>query len=291
MTDRPVLRNVRSADGTTIGFFTLGSGPGLVVVGGSLAEGQNYLRLARSLATGFTVHVVDRRGRGRSGPQGPGYDLGTEVADLLAVLAATGARTVFGHSFGGLVCLETALASTELERVAAYEPGVLINGCMPGDWLPRFSELLGQGDTRGAFATMVRSVGFAPPALSAMPLWCAKLILRLVVRGEDWRHKESLLGTQALEHGLLSSVTDSPARYAGVRAQVLVLVGGDSPGFSGSDLLAGLTGAIPGSTGESLDGLGHTAPSEDDPDAVADAVLRWLRPAAPEPQPAPLVGR
>ena len=87
MSDRSAT--VRSADGTPIGYRSLGSGPGLVVVGGALRSGQDYVELARHVAPHATVHLMDRRGRGSSGPQGVGYSLATEIEDLLAVQAAT----------------------------------------------------------------------------------------------------------------------------------------------------------------------------------------------------------
>jgi pimeloyl-ACP methyl ester carboxylesterase len=87
---------VRSCDGTAIAYHSLGTGPGVIVVGGAMAAGQDYLPLARVLARSFAVHVVDRRGRGGSGPQGPGYCIGKECQDLLAVQAPTGATAVFG---------------------------------------------------------------------------------------------------------------------------------------------------------------------------------------------------
>ncbi|MFC6903465.1 alpha/beta fold hydrolase [Nonomuraea dietziae] len=131
-------RTVSSTDGTPISYQTIGAGPGLIVLGGALRTSQDYLPLASALARSFTVHVVDRRGRGASGPQGPQYTLGKEVEDLLAVQAETGARLAFGHSYGGLVILETARSFQVFERIAVYEPGVPVgplhrlDGPLPG---------------------------------------------------------------------------------------------------------------------------------------------------------------
>ena len=76
---------VTSADGTTIAYETLGTGAGLIVVGGVLSTARNYMDLGRELAGSFTVHLMERRGRGASGPQGPGYSIEKECEDLLAV--------------------------------------------------------------------------------------------------------------------------------------------------------------------------------------------------------------
>lgn len=145
---------VTSSDGTVIGYQTLGSGEGVILIGGTLRSARDYLALARLLARSLTVHVMDRRGRGASGPQGAGYSIEKECEDLLAVHHQTGAAMVFGHSYGGLVSLETTRRSGAFRRVAVYEPGVSVAGSMPVSWLGDYRRLLAAGDTRGAFAVM-----------------------------------------------------------------------------------------------------------------------------------------
>ena len=88
-----------SGDGTTIGYCSLGEGPGLVVVGGVLSRGSEHLALAQLLAQDFEVHVMDRRGRPKSGPQRPGHSVDDECADLIAVAQpAARHRAHRGHS-------------------------------------------------------------------------------------------------------------------------------------------------------------------------------------------------
>lgn len=53
---------VTSADGTTIGYRRLGSGPGVVLLSGGFLAAQHYMDLAGALSGAFTVYVVDRRG-------------------------------------------------------------------------------------------------------------------------------------------------------------------------------------------------------------------------------------
>ena len=129
-------RVVDSRDGTAIGYGTLGAGEGVIVLGGALRSGRDYLPLARELARSYQVEVIDRRGRGRSGPHGGRYGIEREVEDLLAVQAQTGATAVFGHSYGGLIALEAARASSVFSDVIAYEPGVSIGGSIPSMTAP-----------------------------------------------------------------------------------------------------------------------------------------------------------
>jgi pimeloyl-ACP methyl ester carboxylesterase len=62
-------RTATAADGTTIAYTTLGSGPALILVDGAFCYRENgpTSDLAPLLAEHFTVFAYDRRGRGASG--------------------------------------------------------------------------------------------------------------------------------------------------------------------------------------------------------------------------------
>jgi pimeloyl-ACP methyl ester carboxylesterase len=271
-------RAVRSIDGTTISYETLGAGEGLLVVGGALRAARDYLPFARALSDSFTVHVIDRRGRGHSGPQGAEYSIAHESEDLLAVQAETGATIVFGHSYGGLVALEAARHSAVFSEVVVYEPGVSIAGSIPGAWMGRYRERLAARDPWGAFATMARGAGAAPPALERMPLWSVKLILRLFIKQQQWQQIEPLLHATLAEHEQVAALDDTTLdRYQTIAARVLLLGGANSRWFARTGLLAHLPDAIPNCTGELINGLDHTAPDEKAPELIAHRVRRHLR--------------
>lgn len=67
---RFALGEVRSGDGTTIGYQWLGTGPAVILLHGAGQWSGNLTLLAQALSGEFTVYVPDRRGRGRSGPYG-----------------------------------------------------------------------------------------------------------------------------------------------------------------------------------------------------------------------------
>lgn len=138
----PQSLTATSADGTAIGYFSFGSGAPVIVVPGALSTASDYFRFASALAKDFTVHVMERRGRGRSGPQGGEYGIDREREDLIAVQAATGATLLVGHSFGGLIALESARDHPVFDRIVLYEPGVSIDGSIPTDWITRYEEFL-----------------------------------------------------------------------------------------------------------------------------------------------------
>ncbi|MGO9903617.1 MAG: alpha/beta fold hydrolase [Solirubrobacteraceae bacterium] len=265
-----------SRDGTAIGYQTLGAGEGLLVVGGAWRSARDYLSLARALTSSFTVHLIDRRGRGGSGPQGENYSIERELEDLFAVQVQTGATIVFGHSYGGLVALEAARHSTIFSDVVVYEPGVTVAGSIPLSWIARYRELLAAGDRRGAFAAMVRGAGGAPPALERMPLWYVKLVLRLFIKEDEWRRIDPLLETGLAEHEQVAGLDEpTAARYETVASRVILLGGGNTrPQFT--TLFDHLTATIPNCTSEIIAGLDHLAPDDTAPGLVADRIGQHL---------------
>jgi pimeloyl-ACP methyl ester carboxylesterase len=110
-----------SADGTTIGYRKLGGGPGVVLLSAGFLAAQHYMGLAEALSDAFTVYVMDRRGRELSRPPGDRYSMARECEDVEALLAATGARLVFGHSSGALVALRAVLTLPQVDKIAVYE--------------------------------------------------------------------------------------------------------------------------------------------------------------------------
>jgi pimeloyl-ACP methyl ester carboxylesterase len=268
-----ITNTVKSLDGTTIAFHTMGSGPGLVIVGGVLSDASNYLRLAEALAHAFTVHVIERRSRPGSGAQRPGHSIDDECDDLTAVARATNSRSAFGHSFGGLVTLETARRRPIFDHVAVYEPGVPLRGGLATGWLDGYRRRLEAGDRRGAFAWMVKSSGFAPKPVAAMPLGTLSLILRLGIRGEQWERIDRLLGANLVEHELLANL-DAPNldRFDTITAHVLLMAGTRSPNAISGPLLDELAVHIPSSRVTTLSGLAHAAP-ETRPSRMAAALL------------------
>lgn len=241
-----------------------------------MRSGRDYIALGRLLAESFTVHVMDRRGRGASGPQGSQYSIDKERMDLLAVQSKTGATRVFGHSYGGFVCLETACYEDAFGQMALYEPGVTINGSIPNEWMPRYRERLARGDTRGAFASMVKYGGFAPKTLTKMPLWYVRLILRAAIRERQWRQMEPLLGTNLAEHEQQALLDDGTVdRYATIKSQTLLCGGTKSPGFITTEPMEALRQTIPNSRLTLLERLDHLA-AEKKPAELAECLKSFF---------------
>ncbi|HSR22268.1 MAG TPA: alpha/beta hydrolase, partial [Candidatus Eisenbacteria bacterium] len=161
---------VTSSDGTRIEYTTDGAGPGLVVVSGALLAGKDYRALTQKLRTTFTVHAMDRRGRGGSGAQGARYSIERECEDLDAVLRETGARYVFGHSYGGLVALQGALRlPSRIDGVAAFEPAVSVDASLPSAFMPAAAEAIARRRYGRAMALVLTGLELAGP-LGRLPM-------------------------------------------------------------------------------------------------------------------------
>jgi pimeloyl-ACP methyl ester carboxylesterase len=270
-----------SSDGTTIAYSSVGAGPAIVIVGGVLSDGENYLQLAEALADQYTVHVMERRARAGSGPHRPGHSIEDECADLVAVATATDSRLAFGHSFGGLVVLETARRQPTFDEVFVYEPGVPVRGQLTAGWLDGYQRLLLRGDRRGAFAWMIKEAGFAPRPLRLAPLWYVRFMLRIAIRGPKWSRLDHLLEANLVEHRLLATL-DAPTldRFATITAHTVLMAGTKSPAAISGPLLDELASNIPDSQIEILPGLGHLAP-EDDPIRIAQTMRIHARDPLP----------
>jgi hypothetical protein len=97
-----------------------------------------------------------------------------------------------------------------------------------------------------------------------------------VIRAQQWRQMEPLLGSNLAEHEQAISLDDGTVdRYAPISARVLLLGGQKSPSFITTDLFDVLRHTIPGSAAEILDGLDHDAPEEKAPDVVGERVRQF----------------
>ena len=261
-----------STDGTAIAFQTRGRGPGLVIVPGNNRMAHNYDALAELLSTAFTVHVMERRGRGASGPQGADYRLEKETTDLSRILDATGASRVFGHSYGGLVALQCARHEPRIERLAVYEPGVSIAGSLDTSWLPRFEEEEARGRQATAMAVFLRGTRLLPFSLP-MPLMT--VFAQIMLSGSDGREMRQLMHTTPNEMREIVSHDSDGAEYAEVQVPTVLLGGSKSPRYL-TDVLGRLAALMPSARAEIVDGLDHNAPDLNAPERIATLLLGFF---------------
>jgi pimeloyl-ACP methyl ester carboxylesterase len=280
--------SVESHDGTSLHYRTLGQGPGIVLLHGAMECGSSHLRMATALADGFTVHLPDRRGRGRSGPYGDDYGIRREVEDLAALLAATGAQDVFGVSAGGLVALEAALTLPAIRRIALYEPALLMAGSSRTSWLARFDDEMGRGRTAAALITSMKGLSLGPPILGALPRRLLEAMIDKSMRREEERSTgegmtmREYAPTLHYEGQLMAEMTGTLERFRAVTADVLLLGGSKGLPFLEPSLTA-LASTLPSVERIEFPGLHHGGSSDDSatnrggkPEIVARELRRFF---------------
>jgi pimeloyl-ACP methyl ester carboxylesterase len=273
---------VTSKDGTTIGYRQLGHGPGVVLLHGSMSSAHNHMQLAEALADAFTVYVVDRRGRGRSGPYSKDYSIRKDVEDLDALLTKTGAQNVFGVSSGGIICLQAALTLSAIHKVAIYEPPLFSNDSTPTAVLTRFDKEMAQGKVAAALITGMKGGQMGPPIFNVMPRWLLELLTNMAMKGEDKKGSGGYVPMRALAPTLhydfqltveMSGKLDS---FRAVCSEVLLLGGDKSPAYLKAALDA-LEQVLPHVKRVEFPGLGHAASWNTDRGGQPEPVAQELR--------------
>lgn len=258
--------HVASADGTAIAVWRTGSGPPLVLVHGTTADHTRWSRLLPRLESAFSIHALDRRGRGGSG-DARAHAVAREAEDVAAVVAAaarSGRAALLGHSYGAICCLEAALLTDRIDRLILYEPPLPLGvELVPRARRDRIGRLLEGGDPEGALLMFFREVVEVPEAqldvMRAHPVWPARVAAAHTIPRE-----------------LTIEVTYRPdfERLAAVRVPTLLLLGGASP-----DLVAEptrrLVRALPDARIAVIEGQQHVA-MDTVPDLFTDLVLGFL---------------
>jgi len=256
------IKTIASKDGTSIGYRQSGNGPGLIICHGGGRISQNYEKLARALSHKFTVYIPDRRGRGLSGPAGADYDIHKASEDLIAVISATRADFVFGHSAGGLIALETMLA-LPVKKLAVYEPPVSVNGSFPFDWLPDFEKALERGQRKKAMAISLK--GLQVEGIHKIPLWAVVVLINILSRIEGKKTKGTrmldLIPTLTADIEMAMKLDSRFEKYAGMNIPVSLMTGSNSPPYFHQGMNA-LAGVLKQSYTKIFAGFDHYSPEE-----------------------------
>lgn len=231
--DRPAVGNltrrveaITGPDGAPIKVHRVGSGPGVVVLHGAGVSVRDYRRLAARLATRFSVYLYNRRG-GPDAPALTGAETDrTDIDDLAAVLARTGARNLFGHSGGGFVALRAGL-DLPLDRIATYDAAIALDNVnFPRGFLAPFDDAVAAGDLTEAFVQMGRI--HPDTAAAKMPHWLQAVGVRGYLHTAWGKQMQQLLPTLSpTVHRILEHQAPASA-YAPIGAQVLLTYGSRS---------------------------------------------------------------
>jgi pimeloyl-ACP methyl ester carboxylesterase len=235
----------------------------------------DYAAFARALSEHFTVHTIERRGRGESGPQGNDYSIVKECEDVLALQAETGAALVVGHSYGGLVALEVARNNKAFSKIAVYEPGVSIDGSMPTAWMPGFEKKLSM--RRRVDALVEFTLADAPPRIQKTPRWLMKLLLLVLVScSHQYRQMLNLLDQNLREWQEIARLDSCCEHYREVGAGVLLMYGGRSDSKAVTLAMERLAAILPHSVTKEFPRLDHFGIERSAPQEVAKAVSDYF---------------
>ncbi|WP_347109158.1 alpha/beta hydrolase [Paenarthrobacter sp. S56] len=217
---------------------------GVVMIHGTLVTDSLYWPFARHLSVllGRPVHCYNRRGRGHSAPQPPGYSVETEVNDLESVMQASGSVDVVAHSYGGFVALNAVLSS-KINRLVTYDAAVSLSGNLHGRWRPELEEAVTAGQLDHAWAHLVQGLGTAGP-ISYLPMGALRTLSILSARTRLGAEMRSLLPTAVTEMRAVLATDSTLADFAKLETPTLMLSGGWSPSYFAETGRA-LAGAVP----------------------------------------------
>ena len=254
--------------------FSTGSGPALLLVHGAAADHTTFRVVGPRLAERFTVHAIDRRGRGASGDTEP-YAIEREFEDIATVasaLAQEAGRPVdaFGHSYGGRCVLGAALLTNDIDRVISYEGAPTPTGERYGDaaLALELAALADAGQDQILLETfLARVVGMTADELDryrADPVWPRRVAAAPTIARE-----------LAVESGAAAGLE----HLGRVRQPVLQVLGADSRREFGA-ATAALHDRLADGTVVVIPGARHAA-HHTHPDALVEAVTAFLATQAP----------
>ncbi|WP_193070988.1 alpha/beta fold hydrolase [Brevibacterium sp. FME37] len=234
-----------------------GDGPAIIIVAGAMADAADFVPVAQAIGYDGPILIINRRGRGDSGPQGTDYDLFTEVGDLRAWIDEIGESIILvGWSMGGTIALETAARDSRVTSVIAYDPV-----------LPPFA---GEAVPALAAANLDERVVILNRDISEMP---ADEIAALR-ETPAWRHLRGLAAPLAAELEALNSFSTT-ADWRSIDASFLVgeYCRGEPPYGPAFERASA---AVPSADVTVLEGHGHLAHAKD-PEFLGTQIGRLLR--------------
>jgi len=240
---------VTSKDGTKIAYVKAGHGPVVVLILGALNSRKSGAKLAKLLASRFTVVSYDRRGRGDSTDTAP-YAPQREVEDIAALIDEVGGPVyLYGHSSGAALALQAAIKlRKQVRKLAIYEAPYALDGDArkaAKEYDRLLKKLLASGRNGDAVALFIRVVGVSEKQIRAMR------------RTPMWRGLEAVAPTLAYESAVLGGGHSLPtALLAGITTPTLVMHGG-AGAPSMRDAAQAISEAIPKSQFRTLAGQTH----------------------------------
>jgi pimeloyl-ACP methyl ester carboxylesterase len=241
-----MTRTVVSPDGSLISFESFGYGPAMLLVHGTSATRIRWAPVREHLAARYTIHEMDRRGRGSSSAEVGPYSLAREAQDVAAVAEAIGGDVyVVGHSYGALCVVEAALVTSAFRRIVLYEPPMTSPGAevmAPATLASMKSETDPEAILEAFYLNALQLPKAAVDGLKGTEIWRARLTAALTITRE------------------IDAVNEfrSTDRLADITVPVRMLLGTESPVYLRA-ATAAIAAQIPDARIVALQGQAHQA--------------------------------
>ncbi|MPZ83576.1 MAG: alpha/beta fold hydrolase [Actinophytocola sp.] len=156
--------------GATVVVTDLGEGPAILLVHPGSTTAAAWAGCAAALSDRFRVLSHDRPTYRRVPALRGAAAMDAEVDEVLAIAdVAMEPVLLVGHSSGGVVALESALAAPErFSGLVLYEPPVAVDAPLGGDALRRARSALDAGAPGRAMAIFVRDISGGSPLLARL---------------------------------------------------------------------------------------------------------------------------
>ncbi|MDA4118671.1 MAG: alpha/beta hydrolase [Thaumarchaeota archaeon] len=216
---------------------------------GALNSRKSGAKLAKLLASRFTVISYDRRGRGDSTDTEP-YVPQREIEDIAALIDEVGGPAyLYGHSSGAAIALQAAIKlRNRVRKLAIYEAPYALDldaRKAAKEYDRQLKKLLASGRNGDAVALFVRAVGVSDKQIQAMK------------RMAMWRGLETMGPTLAHESAVLGEGHSLPiSLLKRIVTPTLVMHGGlGAPSMR--DAALAISEAIPNAQLRTLAGQTH----------------------------------
>ncbi len=264
------MERVTSSDGTQIAYEKTGNGPPMVIVHGTPDDHTYWEMVQQLLPQHFTVFTIDRRGRGQSS-NATDYKLELEFDDVVAVVDMVGQPVILlGHSHGGIVSLEAAIRTDNLNKLILYEPPIMNGGEELSEFImetiAEIEAALVQGEDEQALLLFQEKLLGTPPEE-----------IEKERKTAYWKVMVSAASTLPRELKADLEYKFEAARFSGLNIPTLLLSESESSTLF-KEATEKLNGALPNSIIATLKGQEHDA-ARTAPELFANEVLEFAQKA------------
>jgi len=263
----------------------MGSGEGIVLVHGAMMYAENFMRLAELLAKNFTVYIPDRCGRGLS-EMHKDHSLLAESEDIQAILDQTNTSYIFGLSSGAIIVLQTAILYPALQKMALYEPPLLIDSTKAHltKTIINYERAMAKQDYGNAFISFMKGTDDKGSRMKSLPVFVTAPLMNIAIHSDA--KKKSANGKTDLKSLIIAMQYDNRValqsqgiidKVPNITADMLLLEGEKSHPFLKKPLDK-LNATLPNAKRIMLPNVGHiAADNSGKPELVANELTAFFK--------------